>query len=290
MTAVIPLSGPPALPVLAAALGGAAVLVWPVRPSATARLARRVGSPVDRADRAAPRPALLRHLAALVPPRPPAPGQVDRAAIALLEALAAALRAGLSPAQALHHVAALGDFGDPAAAGADGAASGGPAGPALRRRIGRWRRARSRPDEMALLAARLAGHASTGARLEPVLRAEAERLASPALLALAAGWGMSERFGAPVVDVLDGLVGARRDAARTAAAVETALSAPRATASLLAALPFGGVVLGEVVGVSPLATLFGTSFGRVDLAAGLLATWGGRVWMRRLVRAVSSTP
>jgi tight adherence protein B len=92
------------------------------------------------------------------------------------------------------------------------------------------------------------------------------------------------------VDVLDGLVDARRDAARTAAAVETALAAPRATASLLAALPFGGLVLGEVVGVNPLSTLVGTAFGRVDLAVGLLVTWAGRVWMRRLVAAVSGMP
>jgi tight adherence protein B len=209
---------------------------------------------------------------------------VDRAAIALLEALAAALRAGLAPAQALQHVATLGAFGVQAGAG-----SGSPAG--ARSSPPRWlARPRSHPppaEDLAAFAGRLAGQAASGVRLEPVLRAEAERLASPALLALAAGWGMTERYGAPVVDVLDGLVEARRDAARTAAAVETALAAPRATASLLAALPFGGVVLGEVVGINPLATLVGTAFGRVDLAFGLLATWGGRVWMRRLVAAVS---
>ncbi len=157
----------------------------------------------------------------------------------------------------------------------------------LRRRL-ESSSARRRPEEdLAAFTGRLAGQAASGARLEPALRAEAERRASPALLALAAGWGMSERYGAPVVDVIDGLVDGRRDAARSAAAVETALAAPRATASLLAALPFGGVLLGEVVGVSPVTTLVGTPFGRVDLALGLLATWGGRVWMRRLVAAVS---
>jgi tight adherence protein B len=209
---------------------------------------------------------------------------VDRAAIALLESLAAALRAGLAPAQALRHVATLGAL----AAGPAAPRAGSPAARRpLRHWVGRVLPQQPAPDELTALAARLAGHAGSGARLEPALRAEAERLSSPALLALAAGWGMSERYGAPVVDVLDGLVDARRDAARTAAAVETALAAPRATASLLAALPFGGAVLGEVVGVSPLSTLFGTAFGRVDLALGLLATWGGRVWMRRLVAAVS---
>jgi tight adherence protein B len=206
---------------------------------------------------------------------------VDRAAIALLEALAAALRAGLAPAQALQHVATLGSFG-----AQPGAGSGSRAGTRPRRWLAR-RRSQPPAEDLAALAGRLAGQAASGARLEPVLRVEAERWGSPALLALAAGWGMSERYGAPVVDVLDGLVDAGRDAARPAAAVETALAAPRATASLLTALPFGGVVLGQVVGVNPLSTLVGTAFGRVDLALGLVATWGGRVWMRRLVAAVS---
>ena len=42
--------------------------------------------------------------------------------------------------------------------------------------------------------------------------------------AVAEGWGLSERHGAPVVDVLDALVGALRDRMRTEAAVETALA------------------------------------------------------------------
>ena len=97
---------------------------------------------------------------------------------------------------------------------------------------------------------------------------------------------MTERHGAPVVDVLDGLASALRDAARSAAAMEAALAAPRATAALLGVLPLGGVVLGELVGVHPLGVLFGTPLGRVALAGGLALTWGGRVWMRRLVAAV----
>ena len=66
--------------------------------------------------------------------------------------------------------------------------------------------------------------------------------------------------------------------------METALAAPRATATLLGVLPLGGVALGELVGVDPVAVLIGTPLGRVALVLGLAATWGGRVWMRRLVR------
>ncbi len=111
-------------------------------------------------------------------------------------------------------------------------------------------------------------------------------LGSPVLEAVAAGWLLSERHGAPVVDVLDALVAALRDDARTAAAIEASLAAPRATAALLGALPLGGVALGELVGVHPLAILMGTAAGRICGVAGLAATVGGRVWMRRLVAVV----
>jgi tight adherence protein B len=139
--------------------------------------------------------------------------------------------------------------------------------------------------EMRALVAVLADQAEAGARLEPVWRASAERLESPALTAIAEGWGMSERHGAPVVPVLDALVAALRDEARAAAAIESSLAAPRATAALLGVLPLGGVILGELVGVHPLAVLFGTAMGRIALCAGLIASFGGRLWMARLVRA-----
>ena len=119
--------------------------------------------------------------------------------------------------------------------------------------------------------------------MEPVWRAAAVRSGSPALLAVAEGWGLSERHGAPIVDVLDALVAALRDQARSAAAVETALAAPRATARLLGVLPLGGVVLGELVGVHPVSVLLGTPPGGLRGLTGLAATLGGRIWMRRLV-------
>jgi tight adherence protein B len=136
------------------------------------------------------------------------------------------------------------------------------------------------------LVERLAAAASAGGPLEPVWRGAAERLDSAGLHAVAEAWGLTERRGAPVVDVLETLVGALRDQARAEAAVATALAAPRATATLLGALPLGGVVLGEMVGVHPLSVLIGTPAGRVAGAMGLLATIGGRLWMRRLVASV----
>jgi tight adherence protein B len=250
-----------------------AVLTWPMRPPARARLRSMWVAPQD--DPEAHR-TLRSRLAGSIHRRLPwgrsgggGAGEIDREVLALLEGVAGALRAGLTPAQAFGHLATAADLGRPSAT--DPSAAG-------------------RSDEaaapLARLPARLGANASAGARLEPVLRAEASRLGSPALLAAASGWAMAERFGAPVVDVLDGLVVALRDSARTAAAIDTALAAPRATATLLALLPFGGVLLGESVGVHPVAVLIGTPIGRADLVLGLLATWCGRVWMRRLVRGV----
>jgi tight adherence protein B len=190
---------------------------------------------------------------------------LDRELVPLLEGLAATLRAGLTPARAFAHLATSGPSVDPLV---------DPLGDPV-------------VDSLGGLRARLAAEAARGARLEPTWRAAAERSASPALLAVAEGWGLSERHGAPVVEVLDALVGALRDRMRTAAAVETALAAPRATARLLAVLPVGGVVLGELVGVHPLAVLVGSAAGRVAGVLGLAATLGGRLWMRRLVASVA---
>jgi hypothetical protein len=201
---------------------------------------------------------------------------LERELLTLLEGLAGTLRAGLTPARAFAHLAATADLGRSTAAGRLTSESA--------RRLG----SDPRPGPLDGLLSRLAAQATTGARLEPIWRAAAERTGSPALLAVAEGWGLSERHGAPVAAVLDALVVALRDGARTDAAIETSLAAPRATAALLGVLPLGGVVLGELVGVHPLTVLVTSPAGRVAGAAGLVATLGGRLWMHRLVRSVGA--
>jgi tight adherence protein B len=199
---------------------------------------------------------------------------LDRELVVFLEGLATTLRAGLTPARAFAHLAT-------SVPGVDREGSTGPrdATSEVVDRAGRG-------DPLAGLRALLSAEAARGARLEPTWRAAAERWRSPALQAVAEGWGLSERHGAPVVDVLDALVGALRDRMRIEAAVQTALAAPRATARLLAVLPIGGVGLGELVGVHPLAVLVGTGAGHVAGVLGVAATLGGWLWMRRLVASV----
>lgn len=253
---------------LVAMLVGVAVLGWPGSGTVAARVAGLDGfardrepsdrEPSDReaSDRASPAS------------KQRAPGQPqawrvwrrsrspwsEAELISVLEGLAAALRAGLTPARALHYLAATQGLAEPGA--------------------------------MNLVVHRLAAQAAAGSPLEPVWRREAHVRGSPALLAVAEGWVLTERHGAPLVDVLDVVVGALRDAARTDAAVQTALAAPRATARLLGVLPLGGLVLGELVGVHPVSVLLGTPAGRVVGCAGLGCTLAGRLWMTRLVAGV----
>jgi tight adherence protein B len=236
-----------------AVLAAVAVLVWPIPGEGVARLARPAGAEGRRRwvlsrllGAGGPRRRLTRDRS-----RDAASG--SRELVTLLEGLAGALRAGLTPVRALAVTRS---------AVADG------------------------PDPLRALVDRLAAASAAGGPLAPVWRGAAERLDSPALHAVAEAWGLTERHGAPVVDVLDTLVAALRDQARTEAAVATALAAPRATAALLGALPLGGVVLGELVGVHPVSVLLGTPAGRVAGAMGLVASLGGRLWMRRLVASV----
>jgi tight adherence protein B len=244
-----------------ALLVGAAVLVWPGSGDPGARLSGLDGSARDRAQRAGGTSSSARPARG----RSEAPRWWHRSTrarpegdlVSLLEGLAATLRAGLTPARALHHLAAT-----QGTQGTQGFADGD------------------------ALVRQLATDAAAGSPLEPVWRREARARASPALRAVAEGWALTERHGAPLVDVLDVVVGALRDAARSEAAVQTALAAPRATARLLGVLPLGGLVLGELVGVHPLSVLLGTGPGRVVGLAGLGCTLAGRVWMRRLVASV----
>jgi tight adherence protein B len=243
---------------LVAVLVGLAVLGWPASGAVGARVAgldllARGRASSSRASSSARQRAPGRERASSVRRSTSPWSQVEL--VSVLEGLAATLRAGLTPARALHHLAATQGLAEPGA--------------------------------MNLLVRQLAMQAAAGSPLEPVWRREAQVRGSPALLAVAEGWALTERHGAPLVDVLDVVVGALRDVARMDAAVETALAAPRATARLLGVLPLAGIVLGELVGVHPVSVLFGTAAGRVVGCAGLGCTVAGRVWMRRLVAGVS---
>ena len=162
-----------------------------------------------------------------------------RAVPVLLDQAAALLNAGLTPVatwQALE--AAADDAGEPFAAAARAAATGGSPVPVLR-----------------------AGRGSA----EVVSAARGT----------AAAWEVCERTGAPLALVLARLARVLRDDGQARAAREVAMAGPRATAKILAALPVLGVGLGMAMGANPVAVLLETAAGRAcGVAGGTLAVLG----------------
>ena len=149
-----------------------------------------------------------------------------------------------------------------------------------------------RGDELdAVLAA--AAEAQAGGRdVATVLREATSGSRDPSLVtairSLAAAWQVAARVGAPPAVVLQRLAVSLREEADLRDAAATAMAAPRATARVLAALPALGLVLGQLVGASPMQVLVGTSAGRVSGVVGLLLAGAGWWWARRLVRRAAT--
>ena len=99
---------------------------------------------------------------------------------------------------------------------------------------------------------------------------------------------LSGEHGVPLADVVDvladdtiGRIRQRRDLAGL-------LAGPRATASLLAALPVFGIVMGESIGAHPLQTLLHTGAGAIVMLAGTALAATGVWWTQALVRSAES--
>jgi tight adherence protein B len=170
-------------------------------------------------------------------------------------ALAAELRAGRSPAEAL-------------AAAAEVAT--GPSRSALVHAAGA---AGLGSDP----AAALRGEGSAGTAVPDVLRA------------LAACWTVCAGSGGGLAAAAERLEqGLRADQAQRRA-VAAELAGPRATAGLLAVLPVAGLLLAAGLGADPLHVLLHTPIGLVCLTAGLLLDGLGLWWTGRLVARAGGT-
>lgn len=99
---------------------------------------------------------------------------------------------------------------------------------------------------------------------------------------------LSEQTGAPLSRLVEQLAEGMDEASELHAAVETAAAGPKLTQVVLALLPFGGLGLGQMMGVSPLATLGGTPLGWLCLVAGLSLLAVGWWWSTRLIHGVIS--
>ena len=91
--------------------------------------------------------------------------------------------------------------------------------------------------------------------------------------------------GGAFAPAVERLAGALRDEEAARQEVSAQLAGARATARLLAALPFLGTFLGFGLGVDPFGFWFGSLAGFGCLGAGVVLDALGVLWMRRLARA-----
>lgn len=101
---------------------------------------------------------------------------------------------------------------------------------------------------------------------------------------LARCWEVSERTGAPLASLLEGLAEATEADLDAAAARETALAGSRATVKILTWLPVLALGLGMLIGADPLRTLLTTPWGLAAACVGAALTVIGRIWTGRLVQ------
>ncbi|UCM88878.1 type II secretion system F family protein [Streptomyces marincola] len=218
--------------VLGCALAGGLLALWG-------------GSPLPLPAAALSVPAALRAWRGRAAER--AAERAREAVIAFCSELAAEVRAGRAPAQAV------------VAVGTDGL---GPPGAGV------------------LAAARYGGD------VPAALRAAAVRPGADGLRGVAACWSVAVDGGASFAAGLERVAGALRAERNQRDELRAQLSGPRATAAVLAALPLFGLVLGAVMGVAPLRVLLGTPAGLVCLATGAALEWAGIAWVRAIVGAV----
>ncbi|MDO5618565.1 type II secretion system F family protein [Kocuria sp.] len=110
------------------------------------------------------------------------------------------------------------------------------------------------------------------------------RVETSVLADLARCWEVSERTGAPLATLLEGLAEATEADLDAAAARETALAGSRATVRILTWLPVLALGLGMLIGADPIRTLLTTPWGIAAGTVGALLTVIGRVWTGRLVQ------
>ena len=118
----------------------------------------------------------------------------------------------------------------------------------------------------------------------PALTADAVR--HPVLAQLAACWQVGADSGAGLAAAVERLSAAARSAEEVRVDLEGQLAGPRASARLLAGLPFVGIAFGMMLGSDPLAWLLTSMPGRACLVTGLLLTAAGTWWTGRIARRV----
>lgn len=284
-------------------LGVVAVVAWPVRPvrarrrallgAATRTGAAPAGTPVGRRaaipggcrggsnpDRWWPvRPPNRRDAARPFTDPPPGRSGVATRGGPLAGRVAAA---GREPPRHVLPVAALLGGGVGFALGGPVsavvlAAYGGLGARAVRRRHARRSAEQARRRELDRLCA-LAADLRAGLPVTLALVDGPDRVARLARAAVR----LADRTGAPLAELLERVEADARAADRGLAAAAAQAAGARATAWLLAALPFGGIGLGYAIGVDPVAVLLHTPVGGGSAVAAVALQVGGLLWAERL--------
>jgi tight adherence protein B len=97
---------------------------------------------------------------------------------------------------------------------------------------------------------------------------------------------VADESGAPLADLLERLEGEGRTLSRARGAAAAQASGAQATAWLLAALPAGGVALGEGVGTDPLHVLLHTPIGAACAGGAMVFQVAGLTWVHRLAASI----
>ncbi|MFD8594657.1 type II secretion system F family protein [Kitasatospora sp. NPDC059646] len=180
------------------------------------------------------------------------------AVIDLCAGLAAELRSGATPEQAMHSVVSR-------------------AAPDWAHRLG--------PEPTARLAA-----GRYGADLPAALRQVAELPGGEGAAAVAACWRVSTESGTGLAFGLEQVADALRAERALAEEIAGELAGPRTTVIVLAALPAVGMGLGSALGAHPVQVLLHTPAGLLALLAGAALETAGILWTARIVRAAEDAP
>ncbi|HEX4226401.1 MAG TPA: type II secretion system F family protein [Pseudonocardiaceae bacterium] len=139
------------------------------------------------------------------------------------------------------------------------------------------------PESAAVLVA-VAGAVRLGGDVDRAVRqcsTAAPHLAG-LLRPLAAALTLARRHGLPTAEVLDAV---RKDVdgrLRFTKQVQARMAGPRASGTVLAALPLVGIGLGQLMGAAPLRVLLTTGIGQGLLAVGTVLACAGVLWIAKL--------
>jgi len=136
----------------------------------------------------------------------------------------------------------------------------------------------------------MASAAADGASLGSLWREAAESARSEELMLLAQAWSLTEDMGAPLAQAVRTTAGLLEARIAHERRLSAALAGAKSTVNVLTVLPIGGPLLALVLGIGPGELYAGSRLTQGSLALGLCLAGIGRLWVRRMVRAVARGP